>query len=47
MLEKVSTEKFVLQKFNKEEQESLEDVVKKSAEIVVDSLKNGVEHTSI
>ncbi len=47
MLEKVSTEKFVLQKFNKEEQESLEDVVKKSAEIVLDSLKNGVEHTSI
>lgn len=47
MLEKVSTEKFVLQKFNKDEQEKLNDIVKKSAEIVIDSLKSGVEHTSI
>jgi len=47
MLEKVSTEKFVLQKFNKDEQEKLDDIVKKSAEIVIDSLKSGVEHSSI
>jgi len=47
MLEKVPTEKFVLQKFNKEELENLEGVIKKSAEIVLDSIQNGVEHRSI
>jgi PTH1 family peptidyl-tRNA hydrolase len=47
MLEKVPTEKFVLQKFNKVELEKLEDLVKKSADIVLESLKNGVSHTSI
>jgi len=47
MLEKVPAEKFVLQKFNKEEQENLDAVVKKCAKIVLESLKNGVKHTSI
>ncbi len=47
MLDKVPTEKFVLQKFNKEELENLEEVIKKSSETVLDALQNGIEHTSI
>lgn len=47
MLEIVPTEKFVLQKFNKDETEKLDGLVKKTAELVLKSLKNGVEHNSI
>ena len=46
MLENVPAEKFVLQKFNKEEQQKLEDIVKKSSGFVLESLKSGVSHTS-
>jgi len=47
MLDKAPTEKFVLQKFNREELENLEEVIKKSSETVLDALQNGIEHTSI
>ncbi|MEI6169585.1 MAG: aminoacyl-tRNA hydrolase [Candidatus Saccharibacteria bacterium] len=47
LLEKVPTEKFVLQKFNKEELTSLEGIYLKASELVLESLDNGIEHTSI
>jgi PTH1 family peptidyl-tRNA hydrolase len=47
MLEKVPTEKFVLQKFNKGELEKLEDTCLKASQLVLESLENGIEHTSI
>lgn len=47
MLEKIPAEKFVLQKFNKEEQQKLDNIVKKSSGLVLESLKKGVSHTSL
>lgn len=47
MLEKIPTEKFVLQKFSKGEQEEIDNLTTKTSELVLESLKNGVEHTSI
>ena len=45
--EKISTEKFVLQKFNQEELENLEVFIKRVAEIVLESLEKSPEHSTI
>lgn len=46
MLDKVGAQKFVLQKFNSEESEKLPEVVTKTTSLVLESLQEGIEHSS-
>lgn len=46
LLQKVSAEVFVLQRFNQEEAKQLPAIISKTTSIVIDLLENGVEHAS-
>lgn len=46
LLDRVSAEDFVLQKFNKEESAELPTIISKTSTIVIDVIENGVEHAS-
>jgi PTH1 family peptidyl-tRNA hydrolase len=46
LLDRVSAEDFVLQKFDKEESAELPTIISKTSTIVIDVIENGVEHAS-
>lgn len=46
LLQKLSAEDFVLQKFNQEETQQLPAIISKTTSIMIDLLENGVEHAS-
>ena len=46
-LERIPSEKFVLSKFDSEEQKELENVIEKTLELIQDSLQKGIEHKSV
>ena len=47
MLERVPAEKFVLQRFDKNEDNKLPDIINHTIQVILGSLENGVEHTSV
>lgn len=47
MLQKIPSEKFVLQNFDSAESNDLEEVVKKTLQLIVQALEKGPEHLSV
>ena len=45
-LSTIPAEKFVLQKFNKDETSNLDEIISTTADLITDALKNDVDHSS-